>query len=171
LLEVLIALDKLFILRFLIVGDGPMKKEILRYLGNQDSRGSVEFIPWLSRENLFNLIRQSKLHLNLSPTESFGLSFIEAAACGTPSLASPTSGAKEIAKYIPSIQFLRSEDAPLIAQQIASLIQDDGLMSELHKLVPEFEFLERQFSDFTAWPMFLKSLLDTSKINDKGRFS
>jgi glycosyltransferase involved in cell wall biosynthesis len=166
-IQVLGSLEKLLSLRVLIVGEGPMKKDIAAYLKSRGSSGVVEFIPWTSRENLFNLIRESRLHLNLSPTESYGLSFIEAAACQTPSLATPTSGAKEIAKYIPSIQFLRSNDAPLIAQQIASLIQNDEQMSELHKLVPKFEFLERQFSDFTAWPIFLKSLIDTPKIISK----
>lgn len=167
-IQVLSSLEKLLSLRVLIVGEGPMKKDIAAYLKSRGSSGVVEFIPWTSRENLFNLIRESRLHLNLSPTESFGLSFIEAAACGTPSLASSTSGAKEISQYIPSIYFLKSNDARLIAQEIVTLLQDARLMADLQKLIPEYNFLKTQFSDFTAWPIFLKSLIDTPEIISKG---
>ena len=143
----------------LIVGDGPMRDEILSALRLQNTGGNIKLLPWTSRDTLFELIQQSRLHLNLSPTESYGLSFIEAAACQTPSLATPTSGAKEIAKVVGSIQFITNLEARKIVGEISSILTDTTKLVDLNRKIPSFELLENKFANFMSWPEYIRQVI------------
>jgi glycosyltransferase involved in cell wall biosynthesis len=159
LIEVIEELGSHTDISLLIVGDGPMRDEILSALRLQNTEGNIKLLPWTSRNTLFELIQQSRLHLNLSPTESYGLSFIEAAACQTPSLATPTSGAKEIAKVVGSIQFITNLEARKIVREISSILTDTTKLVDLNRKIPSFELLENKFANFMSWPEYIRQVI------------
>ncbi|MGM0534622.1 MAG: glycosyltransferase [Pseudomonadota bacterium] len=76
-------------LRFVISGDGPLRRKVLlasEELGNLDYRG------WLNREALRSLIDESSLLVLPSHMETFGSIALEALARGRPALVSENAG-------------------------------------------------------------------------------
>ena len=83
--------------RLTMVGDGPLKgmsEELVAELGIEDR---VRFVgPQYDVETMY---RQSHLFLLLSDYESFGLSALEAMACGAPVLGSRAGGLTEVVEH------------------------------------------------------------------------
>ncbi|MBI1374124.1 MAG: N-acetyl-alpha-D-glucosaminyl L-malate synthase BshA [Phycisphaera sp.] len=80
--------------RLIMVGDGPMRgmtEELVAELGIVDR---VNFVG--PQKNIEDLYRRSHLFILPSDYESFGLSALEAMACGTPVVASRAGGLVEV---------------------------------------------------------------------------
>ena len=56
----------------------------------------VKFAGRVSNKELFGLLGSVWINLHFSVTEGFGLSLVEAARCGTPSVAADTPGVSEV---------------------------------------------------------------------------
>ena len=65
--------------------------------------------------------------VNATPGENFGLTIVEAAACGLPVVASPTGGPKEILKHCDNGLLVDVEDPLAIADALKKIISDQGL--------------------------------------------
>jgi alpha-1,6-mannosyltransferase len=96
------ALDALAALRergvrsaLLVAGDGPLKGALMRRAKAQ--RLPVEFLGYVAdRERVADLQAAADLCLAPGPAETFGLSALEALACGTPVVASASSALPEV---------------------------------------------------------------------------
>ena len=71
--------------------DGPLRALADR-LGVGDR---VHFLGFVADEEKLDLLRSSWIHVLTSPKEGWGISNLEAAACGTPSVASDAPGLRE----------------------------------------------------------------------------
>jgi glycosyltransferase involved in cell wall biosynthesis len=90
--------EKLSGSRLLIVGDGPERANLVRLVGRMGLEGSVEFLGAASTAELVNLLNRSHLFLNASPKEGWGLTVVEANACGLPVIASRRPGLQDSVK-------------------------------------------------------------------------
>lgn len=81
--------------RLLIVGDGPEKPNLEALTRKMGLTDAVEFCGVLSTERLVETLNRSHLFINASPKEGWGLTVIEANACGVPVLASNRPGLKD----------------------------------------------------------------------------
>jgi len=82
-------------LRLDIAGSGdtrPMLERLARDLGVEDA---VWFHGFVTEEAKLQLLRSTWANIFPSPKEGWGITVIEAAACGTPSLASDSPGLKD----------------------------------------------------------------------------
>jgi N-acetyl-alpha-D-glucosaminyl L-malate synthase BshA len=77
-----------------LVGDGPDRDSAEQEVDRLGLRADVRFPGKVDR--VADLLRGSDLFLLPSQTESFGLSALEAMACGVPVLASRTGGIPEV---------------------------------------------------------------------------
>jgi glycosyltransferase involved in cell wall biosynthesis len=79
-------------LRLRLVGDGPLAGELRSWVAANDAATWVEFAGYLDRRDLPNEYRKAWVVLSASLAEGWGLSLTEAAACGTPAVATDIRG-------------------------------------------------------------------------------
>lgn len=71
--------------------------------------------------------RKKGAFVNATPGENFGLTLVEAAACGLPVVASPTGGPKEILEHCKNGLLVDVEDPTKIAEALKKIIADKSL--------------------------------------------
>lgn len=70
--------------------------------------------------------RRKGVFVNATPGENFGLTLVEAAACGLPVIASPTGGPKEILEHCKNGLLVNVEDPSAIADALKKIISDQS---------------------------------------------
>lgn len=71
--------------------------------------------------------RRKGVFVNATPGENFGLTIVEAAACGLPVVASPTGGPKEILEHCQNGLLVDVEDPTAIADALKKIIADQAV--------------------------------------------
>lgn len=79
-------------LRATVIGDGPARASMLRYLDRNGMSDWVELPGRLSRERIAETLAAADLFVAPAPRESFGLAALEARAAGLPVVARTQSG-------------------------------------------------------------------------------
>lgn len=80
--------------RLLLLGDGPDREHALAVAADLGCSHRVEHLGM--RDDLEALLPQADLFLSASQTESFGLSILEAMACGVPAVSTDVGGVGEV---------------------------------------------------------------------------
>ncbi len=78
--------------RLVVVGDGPIRADLESLAHTLGLGGHVTFVGRVSDEDLVGHLRRAWLVLNASRREGWGLTLTEAAACGTPVVATRIPG-------------------------------------------------------------------------------
>lgn len=114
--------------RLRIIGDGPLRDELQALI---DSRGAQEWVTLLghvSRGQLRDEYRKAWLVASASLAEGWGLSLTEAAACGTPAVATDISGHR--CSVVNGVTGVLATERDL-GSAIASVLSDHGRRAEL----------------------------------------
>ncbi len=81
--------------------------------------------PTLEVPEIYRVAARKKgVFVNATPGENFGLTIVEAAACGLPVVASPTGGPKEILEQCQNGMLVDVEDPTAIAEALKKMIAD-----------------------------------------------
>lgn len=84
--------------------------------------------PTLEVPEIYRLAARKKgVFVNATPGENFGLTLVEAAACGLPVVASPTGGPKEILQQCENGLLVDVENPVAIAEALKKIIADGAL--------------------------------------------
>jgi sucrose-phosphate synthase len=84
--------------------------------------------PTLEVPEIYRVAARKKgVFVNATPGENFGLTIVEAAACGLPVVASPTGGPKEILEHCNNGLLVDVEDPAAIAEALKKIIADQNL--------------------------------------------
>jgi glycosyltransferase involved in cell wall biosynthesis len=86
-------------LRFEIAGTGDHRGELERLVSRLGLEKAVTFHGFVSEERKIDLMRWTWANVFPSPKEGWGITVIEAAACGTPSLASDSPGLRDSVRH------------------------------------------------------------------------
>jgi glycosyltransferase involved in cell wall biosynthesis len=115
-------------LRVRIVGEGPMRRELAHWVDVHRAAEWVELIGHVSRPDLRDHYRQAWVVASASLVEGWGLSLTEAAACGTPAVATDIPGHR--CSVIPGVTgvLVPVED---LGRALADVLRDDRRRSEL----------------------------------------
>lgn len=81
--------------RLIVAGRGEDHERLERIAASVGVGAQVEFPGYVSEEEKVSLFRRAWANVYPSPKEGWGITNIEAAACGTPSLASDAPGLRE----------------------------------------------------------------------------
>jgi sucrose-phosphate synthase len=86
--------------------------------------------PHLEVPEIYRIAARKKgVFVNATPGENFGLTIVEAAACGLPVIASPTGGPKEILENCDNGLLVDVNDPSAISEALKKIISDQGLWS------------------------------------------
>lgn len=84
--------------------------------------------PTLEVPEIYRVAARKKgVFVNATPGENFGLTIVEAAACGLPVVASPTGGPKEILENCENGLLVDVEDPKAIAEALKKIISDQSV--------------------------------------------
>lgn len=115
----------------MIVGEGDDRlrlEEKTRQLGLE---GSVEFTGFVSLETKVELLQQMWLKVTTSSKEGWGLTVIEANACGTTVLASNVEGLRDAVQDGETGLLYTYGDVDDLAKKVIQLLTDEGLRRRL----------------------------------------
>ncbi len=108
--------------RLLVAGKGDHEAE-LRRLGRSLGIGElVEFLGYVGEEEKVNLFRKSWVHVLASPKEGWGITNLEAAACGTPTVASDSPGLRDSVRHGETGLLVAHGDVPALARALETLL-------------------------------------------------
>ncbi|RJR22215.1 MAG: glycosyltransferase [Nitrospiraceae bacterium] len=108
-----------------IAGGGPFMNELVAYTRRRDKNNIVEFLGHLSREDLFDLYRNSRFVIVPSEWyENSGLTIFEAFACGKPVIGANIGGIPELIKDHVRGLIFRSGDAEALSFSIMHMLKN-----------------------------------------------
>ncbi|WP_303235930.1 glycosyltransferase family 4 protein [Methanosphaera cuniculi] len=109
-----------------IIGNGPMKDELIQKAENLNLEDNIEFKDFCTnQDDLYSYMKSSKVFILPSTREGFGIVIIEANACGIPTITidAPMNAAKSL---ISNKNGLISEDNPEdLADKIQTILNDN----------------------------------------------
>jgi glycosyltransferase involved in cell wall biosynthesis len=77
-----------------ILGDGPLRKELEKLIHDLQT-DAIALKGHVSREKVADLLKKADVFILLSESETFGVSYIEAMACGLPVIATKCGGPED----------------------------------------------------------------------------
>ncbi len=117
--------------RFRIAGQGEDRQRLESLADSLALGDLVTFAGYVTEEEKRELMRRAWAHVYPSPKEGWGISNIEAAACGTPSLASDAPGLRESVVDGLSGYLVPHGDVEKWAEAIGRLASDPALRDRL----------------------------------------
>lgn len=118
-------------LRFRIAGSGDWRPSLERLARELRVEDRVDFLGFVDDDRKMELMRTSWIHGLTSPKEGWGITNLEAGACGTPSVTSDSPGLRESVRHGETGLVVPHGDVEALAEAIRRLITDDDLRQRL----------------------------------------
>ena len=118
-------------LRLEIAGTGEYRGELERQTAALGLAKAVSFHGFVSEERKIDLMRRAWANVFPSPKEGWGITVIEAAACGTPSLASDSPGLRDSVRHGETGFLVPHGDVTGLAQRMLELANQPLLVMAL----------------------------------------
>jgi len=145
--------------RFRVAGrgdDAERLRGITRDLGLEDR---VEFPGFVDDPTKLELLRSSWIHVLTSPKEGWGISNLEAAACGTPTVASDSPGLRESVVHGETGYLVPHADVGALADAIEHLVGDHELRERFGSNAVDFAAGYSWDSSVDRWEALLERVL------------
>jgi colanic acid/amylovoran biosynthesis glycosyltransferase len=110
--------------RCVVVGDGPLRDDVVALREQLDLRDSVEFVGAATDEDVLRWWRRASVGALPSANEGFPVSLLEAAACAVPVVATAVGGVPELVVDGTTGLLVAPEDADAFAASLARLLQN-----------------------------------------------
>jgi glycosyltransferase involved in cell wall biosynthesis len=127
-----------------IAGQGDDRDRLERLARDLGVADAAWFLGFVSEEEKRRLLRRAWAVVFPSPKEGWGISNVEAAACGTPALASDSPGLKESVRHGETGYLVPHGDEPALAERMIALAADPELVARLGRSA-------RRFAEGLSW--------------------
>jgi glycosyltransferase involved in cell wall biosynthesis len=117
--------------RLLVGGKGEHRGELEALSQRLGIGDRVRFLGFVSEAEKLELFRRSWVHVLTSPKEGWGISAMEAAGCGTPTVASDSPGLRDSVRDGETGVLVPHGDVPALAAALSRLLGDAGLREEM----------------------------------------
>ena len=121
-----------------IAGVGDYRASLERLVESLGLGGRVKFLGFVSEEEKLRLLRRSWASLLASPKEGWGISNLEAAACGTPVIAANSPGVRESVIDGRTGFLVPPDDAASMSRAMKRLVDAPDLVAELGRSARRF---------------------------------
>ncbi len=109
-------------LRAVLIGDGPQRAPVERYLRRHGMRDWVELPGRLSRDAIREAYAEATLYVAPAERESFGIAALEARSAGIPVVASSRGGVGSF--IIPGVNGILADDDDAMVDAMVELVSD-----------------------------------------------
>jgi glycosyltransferase involved in cell wall biosynthesis len=140
-------------LRLEIAGTGDYRGELERLVARHNLEKAVTFHGFVSEERKIDLLRWAWANIFPSPKEGWGITVIEAAACGTPSLASDSPGLRDSVRHGETGFLVPHGDATALAARMLELANAPALVARLGERA-------RQYAERLTWERTARETLE-----------
>lgn len=124
--------------RLAIAGDGPLREGIAELIAELGLEAQVALLGRVSEDDLLGWYRAASLFvLPTQELEGFGISTIEALACGTPAIGTPVGATPEILEPVDPRLLSRSGSPEDLAEAVVSVCSSPGVLTGLAERVRE----------------------------------
>jgi len=127
-----------------ICGQGDDRPRLERLAGALGLRDAVRFLGYVPEEEKKRLLRRAWAVVFPSPKEGWGITNVEAAACGTPALASDSPGLRESVQREVTGYLVPHGDAEALADRMLALAADPAAVERLGRAA-------RAFAEGLSW--------------------
>lgn len=114
-----------------IAGTGDDRPRLEALAGSLGIASSVRFHGFVSEDGKRDMLRKTWANLFPSPKEGWGITNVEAAACGTPALASDSPGLRDSVRHGETGFLVPHGDADALAARMVALAENPALVAEL----------------------------------------
>jgi glycosyltransferase involved in cell wall biosynthesis len=118
-------------IRLEVAGIGEYREELERVVSGLGLERAVTFHGFVSEERKIDLMRAAWANVFPSPKEGWGITVMEAAACGTPSLASESPGLRDSVRHGVTGYLIPHGDVEGLAARMIELADSPLLVSRL----------------------------------------
>ncbi len=129
-------------LRFLLIGDGPKKDELHKFIFDNNLEKAITIIKWVSHDSLPDYLNSIKLLILPSYTEGLPNIMLEAMACGTPVLATPVGAIPDVIRDSETGFIMEDNSPECIARNVMRAMSDPDLerVAERGRMYVEEEY-------------------------------
>ncbi len=130
--------------RLLVAGKGNDLPRLRRLSSRLELGDTVDFLGYVPEEEKVDLLRRSWVHVLTSPKEGWGISILEAAACGTPTVASDSPGLRDAVVDGKTGILVPHGDVDALSRAITRMLEDGQIREAMG-------FAAREFSEGFTW--------------------
>ena len=129
--------------RVVIIGEGPLRDEIVEYTSHEAVGRNVDLLGWVEKEDMAAYLNNLKLLVLPSEREGLPNIVLEAMACGTLVLATPVGGIPDVIKDGETGFVLQDNSPECIARNIERAMSHP----DIHKIISNAHgLIEREFT-------------------------
>lgn len=132
-------------------------KNLIKELGLEKS---ITLLEWTTRENVFNIIKHSKVYLSTARYEGLPYSVIEALALSKPCVVSDCDGNRDLIQNDYNGFVIQNEDINEYSDKIKLLLNDNDLLNKLsanasisfnqnYNIEKNIQYLEQIYTDYS----------------------
>jgi len=124
--------------RLIVAGKGDQERNLKRKAGELGLDGCVEFTGYVDEPRKRDLLRSAWANVFVSPKEGWGITNLEAAACGTATIASDSPGLRESVVHGRTGLLVPHGHVQALADAMGALARDPQRMEDLGRGAQHF---------------------------------
>ncbi len=118
-------------IKLVLVGEGPFRSKLEQIIIGRGLQNRVHLTGFISEREKIDLLQRAAIHLQSSYKEGWGLSVIEANACGCPVVANDTTGLRDSVRNGETGLLYRFCDLDDAADKVAKILTNHSFRQKL----------------------------------------